>query len=465
MRETLEKKVEDTVRRHGMLKPGDHVIVAVSGGVDSVVLLHVLYSLREKWRLTLKVAHLDHGLRGHEAKEDADFVKEYATSLGLICIVERADVVAHCQRNDCSTEQGARELRYDFLRRIFLDYQADSVATGHTANDQAETVLMRLLRGSGSSGLSAVRPIRDDWVIRPMLDVTAAEINKYSVEHRLSFRSDRTNVDQDITRNRIRHHLLPLLQKEYNPHIVGSLVRLANVIRVEAEYLDEQAQLFLEKHTLHSNNCLLHLKVDTWPSTATAIQRILVRHFVGAVGGKKECLNYHQIEDIRAWIEQAKTGQIRELAGRIRFEKRRTGLVVYGGGIESYWLDFQPPGCVHVPGTEFSINVLESTLNDAPKATPNRAIFDAELVSCLWTIRSRKPGDVMSPYGLRGHKSLKKLFNEWDVPRLLRNRVPIVTAGKQVLWVAGFRQSTVGLVNEKTRRVLIAELAPNNSSG
>lgn len=458
MPENIEQKVEEAVRRHGMMKPGDRVVAAVSGGVDSVVLLHVLHGLSDRWNLTLTAAHLDHGLRGHEGEEDADFVADYAASLGLPCVVERADVPAYCEQNGCSTEQGGREVRYGFLRRVLLEHRADSVATGHTADDQAETVLMRLLRGSGSSGLSAIRPVRDGWIIRPMLDVSADEIAEYARTHGLSFRFDRTNADQDVIRNRIRHHLVPLLQREYNPHIVEGLGRLADVIRGEAEFLDDQARTFLEHHMRGAGGRVLYLGTDAWPDTAPAVQRVLVRHLVRAAGGNEERLNFDQVEETRAWIPTSGTGQIHELPGEIRMERRKDELVVCRGSNLSYLLELQTPGSVDVPGTELTIDVEESSVDDAPDATPNRAVFDAEVVPRRWTVRSREPGDRMSPYGLEGHKSLKKLFNEWDVPRLLRNRVPVVTDGNRVLWVAGYRQSTVGLVTGKTRRVMVAEL-------
>ena len=464
MTEIVERKVEQAVLRHEMMKPGDRVVAAVSGGADSVVLLHVLHGLRERWNLTLTAAHLDHGLRGHEGEEDAVFAAEYAASLGHTCVVERADVADYCRRNNCSTEQGAREVRYDFLRRVLLEHHADSVATGHTADDQAETVLMRLLRGSGSSGLSAIRPVRDGWIIRPMLEVTADEITEYARIHGLSVRFDRTNADQDILRNRVRHHLVPMLRKEYNPHIVEGLGRLADVAREEAEYLDEQARTFLVDHMRRDEGPALHLATDAWPDAPTAVQRVLVRHIVREAGGNEERLNYDHVEGTRAWIAGGVTGQIHELPEGIRLEKRRTGLVVCRGSIESFLLELQTPGRVDVPGTDLMISVEESSLNDAPDATPHRAVFDAEAVPRKWIVRSREPGDQMAPYGLEGHKSLKKLFSEWDVPRLLRNRVPVVTDGVRVLWVAGYRQSNVGLVSGNTRRVMVAELMPANSN-
>ncbi len=439
------------------------MVAAVSGGADSVVLLHVLQGLSAEWRLTLTVAHLDHGLRRQEGREDATFVEDYAASLDLPCVVERADVAAYCRQNGCSTEQGAREVRYDFLRRVQMDHHANKVATGHTADDQAETVLMRLIRGSGSSGLSAIRPIRDGWIIRPMLDVTSEEISVYARTLGLSFRVDSTNLDQDVLRNRVRHHLVPLLRREYNPHIVQGLGRLAAVSRGEAEYLDEQARTFLAEHSRIAHGKTLHMNLDAWPDAAPAVQRVLVRHLVRAVGGSEARLTYDQVEETRAWIAEGGTGRLQELPDGIRMECRSAELVACRGTFKPYRLEFKVPGQVEVPNSNLSIRIEEGPAGEAPAATPHRAVFDADTVPRRWTVRSREPGDRMSPYGLDGHKSLKKLFNEWDVPRMLRNRVPVVTDGNRVLWVAGHRQSNEGLVTGKTRRVMVAELLANDT--
>lgn len=461
MPHALEHKVEHLVRRHGMIRAGDRVIAAVSGGADSVVLLHALHGLRDKLDMELVAAHLDHGLRGEEGREDAAFVMDYAASLGLPCVAERADVAAYCREKGCSVEQGAREVRYGFLRRVLVDQDADSVATGHTADDQAETVLMRLLRGSGSSGLSAIRPVRDGWIIRPLLDVTAGEITEYAGKHGLSCQTDRTNEDQDVLRNRIRHHLVPLLQREYNPNIVQGLARIADVTRGEAQYMDEQAAAFLADHARLEDGKILRLDVDAWENAAAALQRVLVRRLVRTLGGNEERLRFDQVEDARAWIGRDPVGRIHELPCGIRMECRKSELIVCRGLLTPFRLNLEVPGRVALPGTNRSIHVEEGAAETAPDATAHRAVFDAAAVHRPWTVRSREHGDRMSPFGLAGHKTLKKLFNEWDVPRLLRDRVPVVTDGTQILWVAGYRQSNEGVVTGKTRRVMVAKLIVN----
>ena len=266
-----------------------------------------------------------------------------------------------------------------------------------------------------------------------------------------------------MLRNRIRHHLVPLLQREYNPHIVHGLARLADVTRGEAEYLDAEATTFLADHARSEDGKILRLDLAAWTNAAPALQRVLVRRLVRTLGGNEERLRFDQVEDARAWIGRDPVGQIHELPFGIRMECRKSELVACRGLLTPFRLNLEVPGRVALPDTNLSIHVAEGSAETAPDATAHRAVFDAAAVHRPWTVRSREQGDRMSPFGLAGHKSLKKLFNEWDVPRLLRDRVPVVTDGTQILWVAGYRQSNEGLVTGKTRRVMVAELIVNES--
>ncbi len=458
----VTKIVEETILRHGMIRPGNRIIVAVSGGGDSIVLLHILYCLSKNWDFNLIVAHLNHGLRGCEGEEDAKFVAEYATSLNLPSVLEKADVRTYCKKNQCSIEQGAREVRYDFLKRVLLEQNGDSVATGHTANDQAETVLMRLLRGCGSSGLSSIRPIRNGWIIRPLLEVPSDEISDYIQKHGLSFRSDSSNANQAIFRNKIRHHLIPFLEQEYNPKIREGLGRLAEVIRNESEYLEGKTRKLIKSCICNKADGMIRLNIDNWGETAPAIQRIFIRYMVREVGGNEEILSFDHIENMCKWIKLSCTGQIYELPGKIRIEKRKNSLVICRFIFDPYQISLELPGSVNLPGINSSININEYSIKDIPNSSPTRAIFDADVVSRKWIIRSREAGDRILSLGLNGSKSVKKIFNEHDVPRLIRNGVPIVTCGATILWVVGFRQSTIGMVTQKTKRVIVAELVSKN---
>jgi tRNA(Ile)-lysidine synthase len=236
------RRVHATVLKFGMLRRGDHVLVAVSGGADSVALLHVLRRLERRWELRLSAAHLNHGLRGAESDEDEAFVLRLGKELGVPVVSERWE-----RPPAGNLEQAARRARYAFLRRAAASAGATRIAVGHTRDDQAETVLLRILRGSGSLGLVGIHPVVDDLIVRPLIEISRAEIERYLTASGVPWRSDSSNSDLRYRRNRIRHELLPLLRDGYNPRIDEVLAREAAVARDTAGYLEEAARVAYEE--------------------------------------------------------------------------------------------------------------------------------------------------------------------------------------------------------------------------
>ena len=229
-------RVAETVRRNRMFERGQNVGVAVSGGADSVCLLHVLLELAPQWNLRLSVLHLNHGLRGEESCQDEQFVRELAARLGLTAVIRSADVPA----SPDNLEQAARHARLEFFREQISAGSVARVATGHTANDQAETVLFRFLRGSAGAGLAAIRPVTAGGIVRPLLNVNRAEVEGYLRDRAIPWRDDSSNLSRKFARNRIRHELLPRLAAEWNPAIVETLHRTADWALAEEEYWEPE---------------------------------------------------------------------------------------------------------------------------------------------------------------------------------------------------------------------------------
>ncbi|OGW14579.1 MAG: tRNA lysidine(34) synthetase TilS, partial [Nitrospirae bacterium GWA2_42_11] len=222
MTDNLLKKVRDTIACHNMLRYGDSVVVGVSGGPDSVCLLYILNELKEDYNLSLHIAHLHHGFRGSEADEDVRFVQSLSKSLGVPAHIDHIDVPSYIKKTKLSKQAGAREVRYRFFNRLADDIGADKIALGHTADDQAETFLMRLLKGSGLHGLTGISPVRDR-IIRPLIDISSDEIKGYLSERDIRYRIDSSNLSPVYLRNKIRLELIPYLAKEYNPNIMDTL--------------------------------------------------------------------------------------------------------------------------------------------------------------------------------------------------------------------------------------------------
>jgi len=339
--ETVLTRVRETIATHRLLPPHARVVVAVSGGADSVALLHILVTLQASLKLTLRVAHLDHGLRERSA-EDARFVQELGARWGVPVSSERRPVGAICKREGWSLEDGARRVRYQFLVEVAGRHSASRIAMAHTADDQAETVLMRLVRGTGLLGLGAIpirRQLEDEiWVVRPLLAVWRQEVLAYLEEVRLAHREDETNGDDRFVRNRIRRQLLPLLERDYNPNIKGTLTLLAEQSRWDYAYLEEAAGRQW-KRTAKVHPCTAAADGGVTPSPRVAIsipaflrqpkalQRQLVRQAIRHVRGELGRFEFrHWVEAERLFAERP-AGTVVDLPGGVRLRRENDQVV------------------------------------------------------------------------------------------------------------------------------------------
>ena len=325
------------IQAHRLLAKGGRIVVAVSGGPDSVALLHALVRLQPAWRLKLHVAHLNHGLRP-EAGQDAAFVRDLAGRWRLPVTIRELDVAADCRRHGWSLEDGARRLRYDFLAAVARQHSATEVALAHTADDQAETVLMRLMRGTGLLGLSAIprrRPFEiespgeghasqpDCWIIRPLLEVWRDEVLAHLREARLACREDATNRDERFLRNRIRHHLLPLLQREYSPNIKGLLTHLAEQSRSDYRFLEDAADRQWKRVAAAHAPDAVSLSIARFRRQPKAVQRQLVRRAVERVRGDAGQLEFRHWVEIERVFEERPLGAVVDLPGGVQVTRGR----------------------------------------------------------------------------------------------------------------------------------------------
>lgn len=331
MRETLLAQVRRTIAAHRLLSAGDRVVVAVSGGADSVALLHVLISLQPLVRLTLHVAHLDHGVRA-TSHEDASFVDTLARRWRIPSTIERRDVKALCARAGWSLEDGARRVRYQFLDEVARRYGMRRIALAHTADDQAETVLLRLVRGTGLMGLGAIPVMRKlesgVWVVRPILEIWRQDILAYLNEVGLNHRDDETNRDQRFVRNRIRGELLPLLARRYNPNIKHTLTQLADQSRWDYAYLHAAAGRQWKRATKASHPSHdIAISVRVFRHQPKALQRQLVRRAVEHLRGTVGQLEFrHWLEVERLFLSRP-VGTLLALPGGVQFRRERDRVV------------------------------------------------------------------------------------------------------------------------------------------
>ncbi len=437
---------EATIRRHAMLAGGETVLVAVSGGADSVALLYVLVQLASAWNLQLRVLHVDHQLRPHSSR-DGEFVRRVAA--GLRVPAEVATVVV---AGGESLEAAARAARYGALEVHASRLGAHRIAIAHTADDQAETVLMRLLEGAGVRGLAGIPPVRGR-IIRPLIAEARASLRSVLGEAGLEWIEDPSNEDRRFLRNRIRHELLPLLAASYNPAIVEALGRTGRLVAVTASTLEAVATVELDR---------LGARVGDELVLPLAEMKALPRE-VAAEALRQGAARMGSSRPLRAWAHRGLRRVLAHPAPRHPFAWGGVLIEVSVGKIRLATRPAHPlaqreipvPGKVLLPEAGL---VLESTLfleGEAPMpADAHQAVFDADALARPLIVRSRRPGDRLRPFGATGERRVKGLLLEAGLPRWERGRVPLVQAGPELVWVGGVRRGAAAPVTPATRRVL-----------
>jgi len=467
----LVTRVVETLQRSGLAGQGDRVVVALSGGPDSVALL---WLLREGLPLVgadlAGVAHLNHRLRGRESSADEAFCRTLAGQLGLRCDVERVDVGALAASRRRSVEAVAHDVRYEFLERARVRLGATLIATGHTANDQAETMLWHLARGAGVRGLAGIR-YRRGRVIRPLLDLSRPELEEWLGERGLAFRLDASNQDGRFTRNRIRHQVLPALMAAVSPRALEALARAARLAADEDEFLEE-AVTQAARTVVLSEGAASRMDLEALLAQPLALRRRLVwRALERASGGRPVGAAHVEVVLTGASGADAHGGRL-DLPGQwvvvdgrtLMFTPRPHADDADGPAEKPPGLDRTPlpvPGTLEDPAGRWAVTVRPATpdaLGDGWMACPGRAVADAAVGTELF-VRTRRPGDRLAPVGLGGHKKLQDLFVDRKVPRMERDSVPLVVDGQdRIIWVAGHALSRDARVTARTISVLLFEI-------
>jgi tRNA(Ile)-lysidine synthase len=434
----LERKVRGTIGKHGMIRAGERVLVGVSGGADSTALLFCLHRLAPLLCLDLVVGHLNHQLRGIEADEDEQFVRALTGEAGLPFVAEAADVRKLAALRRLNLEDAARRARYDFLRRTAARLDCGRIAVGHNLNDQAESVLIRFLRGSGPDGLSGIHPVLDDLVIRPLLECSRAEIEKYLHTLGRSCREDSSNMELKLRRNRVRRELVPYLQEHFNPRVLEALARGAARAREIAEYLDREAKLACEAISKVSGPALLSLSAGRLGELHPALRNAVIRRAIRECRGSLTGISEHHVRDVIRLVESKRSGHAIDLPGGLVASLEFDELTLRRARPDpapDFCRPLPIPGSCVVPelGLEF-----HATAGPWPPGRPDRsvtAVLDAEGLPASLLVRPRRMGDR---YGGPGHRKVKNMLIDARIPLSTRGLQPMVVAGDAVVWIPGF---------------------------
>jgi len=447
-----------------MLKQGDRVVIGLSGGPDSVALLHILLSLQQKYNLTLHLAHLNHLLR-EEAKQEVVFVKELAESFNLPLTTEEINVTQNISRNS-SIEQKARQVRYEFLIRVASDVGATKIALAHHRDDNLETIMMWLIRGCGAKGFGGIPPVRKIdsqppgepiFIIRPLINITKQEIEYYLKQHKLSFKIDSSNLKTDYWRNKIRLELLPELKK-YNPNIKETLNRLSTLWNQDNEYLNllasEAKNKLLEKDRID-------LKKFTF--LHQAIQSRILRQLIKEIKGNLQGITFKHIEAILNLIKYGPSGGRLDLPANVKVEREYETLRIYKGEREEVSKRkekyLKVPGVTELEELKIEIQVVakESFSNlYSLLSTSSNAYLDYDKVKLPLLLRHRRNGDKFHPYGMIGKKKIKDFFIDLKVPKREREKIYLLEDKEGIICIMGFNRIDERVkVTNSTRNVLV----------
>jgi tRNA(Ile)-lysidine synthetase-like protein len=490
----LLARVRQYAQRYSLFSPGETVVVGVSGGPDSLCLLHLVRRLAPELRLWLHVAHLHHGLRGADADADAAFVAELADCWGLPCTVGLADVATLAREAGQSLEEAARQARYRFLAEVAEAGGAATLAVGHNADDQAETVLMHFLRGSGVAGLRGMLPRTplDDYrlfqagdgdaddlpllsdprvpvsprlhLVRPLLAISRADIEAYCAEYRLAPRTDRSNEDTTFFRNRLRHELLPLLET-YNPGIRHVLAHTAEVLAGDHEVLSREIEESWKSLVSVENPEEVRFSLPVWRGLPLGLQRATLREAIHRLRRSVRNINWEHVER-GVWLaREGHTGQAATLAAGLALQIGYDSLRVAGEGAP--WqvdlpqlnepLFLRAPGVTEAGGG-WRVIVQRMRRDEAPvdlaAADPWTGFLDADAVGDALILRPRAPGDRFCPLGLAGHSvKLNEFMIDAKIARDARSGWPLLIGRGGIAWVCGLRLAQPAAIGPDTVEV------------
>lgn len=473
------RTVKQVITTYAMFKPNDKVLVGVSGGPDSVALLHVLLELTPKYGLKLGIAHLNHGLRGQEADADAEFVSSLARKFDLPCYIKKRNIRQYQTQSKLSLEEAARQIRYTFYFEVAKKYGFDKIALGHQANDNAEHVLMYLLRGSGPLGLSGIPPIRGGKIVRPMLRLTRSQIENYLAATGLESVTDRSNTDLQFTRNRLRHQLLPILISSYNPRLIETLNRLAEIMRTEEQWINDTITPIFDGLIVRETAGILTLSVPALNTIQPAVLRRVIRMAVEAVKGDLRRITFTHIESSRKLLGKNRTYGHLNLPGSICIRRQGDELLIYREkgvpkhhrlkpeGYEDHFFKYIipapgfKPAAINIKETGVQLKFTQTHAGNIPdlrKAGQQVAFFDMNRLTFPLTVRTFQPGDRFAPLGMTGTQKVKDFFINNKVPRSDRSRCPILLNRDKIIWIVGHRIDDSVKVTDATGDILKVEL-------
>ena len=476
------KTFRATIAKYSMVSRGDRVGVAVSGGPDSIALLHGLLSLVDEYSMRLVIIHLNHGLRSHESDSEEAFVHDQGRALDIPVIRKKISVPDLCRKDKGSVEDICRRERYRFFEEAADFHKLDKIALGHTKNDQAETVIMKILRGSGSGGLKGMFPVRDGIYIRPLIELSRKAIESFLESKGLMYVTDSSNRDILYLRNRIRHHLIPDLENNYNPKIVDSLSHLSGILRRENDFIEKAADKYFTRWKCNVESNEVEIDIRKFQILHSALQfRIVKRLLKNGAQPAKE-IGYVHVKAVIDLIFGSKPNARIDLPDGITVYREYDRFTIYRGqrnfisertssdcrkkicyrndkqGVNDYIYEVSVPGLVHISETGRGMKFDYVAADQVDYNSGTIAYIDLRGVTPPLVVRNFRAGDTIQPLGMTGTKKLKSIFIDAKVPKRDRGLIPLLVDASSVIWIPGLRLHDRVKVADTTGTVIRVEM-------
>ncbi len=457
----LLHRVKRTINRYHLVNQGDRLVVGVSAGVDSMVLLHLLNACQQNLDFSLIVAYVNHGIRPTESEKEADLVQKECEHLHLPFECGTFNAKEFQRVGKLSLQEAGRRLRFHFFEQVLHKYNAQKIALGHHADDQVETILLRLMRGAGLQGLKGILPIREGKVIRPLLEVWRHEIEAFAVKNNIPFLIDSSNLKEDYLRNRLRLSLIPLLEKEYQPNLKEILVRTSAILREENDFLEKEAEKIYQ-NMVKAKGESLTFHYPTYRSLHPAMQwRVIQKMLRTIYGEEKEDL---EISKTFKRLRQPPPSFVLEFPLGICMEKRYETVSLGKKKVEAippFEVELVSPGrtLIQEIGREVVTEAMEvEGQSGFPEGSSETAFLDYQILQFPLRIRNFRPGDRFQPLGVKGSQKLKEFFIDHKIPRFERSKIPLLISGERIVWVVGHRIDECARVSDRTKKILKVKL-------
>lgn len=460
--------VREAIKKNNLIPAGSVVIAGVSGGPDSVCLLHVLSILKHELGIRIEAVHINHMLRGKESDGDEEYVRQLCGKLEVPVHIEKCDIVKIAAERGMSIEEAGRDVRYETFRKVAKQTGADSICVAHNMNDQAETVLMNILRGSGLEGLKGME-YRNGSIVRPLLEISRSRIEQYCIKEELKPRIDSSNLETQYTRNIIRLKLLPYIKGLMNTAPETALSKMASILSADNEYLEKCADEAFGAVLTDEDPTALTLDAKALAAMHEAISSRVIRKCILRTAGTLKGIGREHITAVKELAGSGRTGALICLPLGVRVAKSYDTVQLF---LKENRMMMPPvdisitiPGETEIPGRGITVNtsVLEPG-NAADEIFAKRdslvQYFDYEAAEKGIRIRNRRDGDRIKPLGFSGTKKLKSYFIDKKIPRTQRDGILLLAADNDIIWIIGHEKGDKYKVTENTAKVLAVEVKP-----